>query len=400
MILFNRKTSKLCIFVIIVLILPIKLFGQNTLTLQSDIFYTSPGALIYVNGDITNNHGSFTHYGDLELTGDWINADTSKVFDNAGNGTVTLAGATQTIQGNTTTFPGLTLAGTGVKILAVNTNVNDTLDLQDHVLMLNGNDLQLYSPITTSIQRAGGYVNTSTNKTGHLIWNVASGNSYLFPMGADGPGRYRPLYVRPENNGTVAAQFMNYDPEMDGYERRKMNGNFNDVNYRFYHTLYWVNGSGYVNVAVPYNSDMDSLHNALAYWGPRNNDWELTQNYQETAQINEGTDRIALGQMNDTGTTALALAHFIDNEKIFIASAFSPNGDGVNDVFFVGGLQNFRNNEVEIFNRWGQMIFNEVGYRNDWRGDGLDVGVYMYIVRMYDAEGIEHVFKGNVTLIR
>jgi gliding motility-associated-like protein len=56
--------------------------------------------------------------------------------------------------------------------------------------------------------------------------------------------------------------------------------------------------------------------------------------------------------------------------KIKIPTAFSPNSDGYNDKFLVKGLEDYPDNELVIYNRWGVVVFNKKEYRNDWDGTG------------------------------
>ena len=72
-----------------------------------------------------------------------------------------------------------------------------------------------------------------------------------------------------------------------------------------------------------------------------------------------------------------------------VYSGFSPNGDGVNDKFRIDGLANFPNNELQIFNSGGAIIYEQKQYDNSWDGTYNDLplpdGVYFYI--LYDGEG-------------
>ena len=56
--------------------------------------------------------------------------------------------------------------------------------------------------------------------------------------------------------------------------------------------------------------------------------------------------------------------------QVFIPEGFSPNGDGVNDVFYIKGLKNYPKAKLTIFNRWGQIVYESpLGYQNDWNGE-------------------------------
>lgn len=78
----------------------------------------------------------------------------------------------------------------------------------------------------------------------------------------------------------------------------------------------------------------------------------------------------------------------IDGSGCAEATAFSPNGDGVNDFFFIENLSANGNNVVTIYNRWGDAVNNFSNYDNEnvaWRGtnfigNSLPVGTYFYVV--------------------
>lgn len=82
-----------------------------------------------------------------------------------------------------------------------------------------------------------------------------------------------------------------------------------------------------------------------------------------------------------------------------IPNAFTPNGDGVNDYFEIEALPAFPENEMMIFNRWGNMVHQQKSYQNDWQGSGLNEGTYYYILRVQIA-GKWNTFKGYITLVR
>ena len=73
-------------------------------------------------------------------------------------------------------------------------------------------------------------------------------------------------------------------------------------------------------------------------------------------------------------------------ESLKISNALSPNGDGINDQWTIGSLEEFSSNEVIVFNRRGRVVFREVNYRNDWDGTTslgrLPNGTYFYQVTL------------------
>ncbi|MFD2940004.1 PKD domain-containing protein [Flavobacterium notoginsengisoli] len=74
-----------------------------------------------------------------------------------------------------------------------------------------------------------------------------------------------------------------------------------------------------------------------------------------------------------------------------IYNEFSPNDDGTNDFFYIDCIDRYPNNQLEIFNRWGNLVYYKKGYNNTWDGkaDGsaktLPEGTYFYILDLGDG---------------
>lgn len=82
-----------------------------------------------------------------------------------------------------------------------------------------------------------------------------------------------------------------------------------------------------------------------------------------------------------------------------IPNVITPNGDGKNDYFEIKALESYTQNELTIFNRWGNMVYNSAPYHNNWDGHGLNEGTYYYALRVF-MQGKWHSFKGYITLLR
>jgi gliding motility-associated-like protein len=91
-------------------------------------------------------------------------------------------------------------------------------------------------------------------------------------------------------------------------------------------------------------------------------------------------------------------------DNLMVPSAFTPNGDGKNDVFRVANLTFQRLMEFRVFNRWGQEVFATTdvtkGWDGKWKGVMQDMGNYQYIIRVAFPDGFVETYKGDVTLVR
>ncbi len=85
-------------------------------------------------------------------------------------------------------------------------------------------------------------------------------------------------------------------------------------------------------------------------------------------------------------------------------TGFSPNGDGNNDVLRLVGTRWVTDFMVEIWNRWGELVYSSTDVTSGWdgnfKGNASQTGVYGYVVKYTDATGTAQIKKGNVTLIR
>ena len=91
--------------------------------------------------------------------------------------------------------------------------------------------------------------------------------------------------------------------------------------------------------------------------------------------------------------------------QMFVPDAFTPNGDGLNDVFRMGSTGYYKLVEMSVFNRWGNMVYHATGSENKgwdgtYNGAPQDIGVYNYFLIASRPDGTLESYKGTVTLIR
>ncbi|MFT5778151.1 MAG: gliding motility-associated-like protein [Crocinitomicaceae bacterium] len=82
------------------------------------------------------------------------------------------------------------------------------------------------------------------------------------------------------------------------------------------------------------------------------------------------------------------------------ANVVTPNGDAANDVWNIINIENYPDNHVAIYNRYGQEIFNAFGYNNEWdatyQGETVPDGSYYYVLTF---DGSTKIFKGAITVL-
>lgn len=77
---------------------------------------------------------------------------------------------------------------------------------------------------------------------------------------------------------------------------------------------------------------------------------------------------------------------------ILAPNVVTPNGDGINDFFRINGLENFPGSSLNVFNRWGNKLYSNDDYKNDWSPNVTD-GTYFYIVSVSDGRKLNGFFQ-------
>ncbi|MDP3470275.1 MAG: gliding motility-associated C-terminal domain-containing protein, partial [Algoriphagus sp.] len=86
--------------------------------------------------------------------------------------------------------------------------------------------------------------------------------------------------------------------------------------------------------------------------------------------------------------------------KLHFPNIFTPNGDGINDLWTITGLELIPNNSIQIVNRWGSLIFNSEPYNNNWTGDNLVEGAYFFMFKWKDNNQKVYEKTGFIHLVR
>ena len=114
-----------------------------------------------------------------------------------------------------------------------------------------------------------------------------------------------------------------------------------------------------------------------------------------TATSTESNDETVLRSAEEEPAT--------ESELFFIPSAFTPNGDGLNDLFLVKANFEPKSFEMTVLNRSGEMMFISrdlnIGWDGQLRGKLMPQGVYVCIIKYKDSQGNEHKQQGQVLLI-
>lgn len=89
--------------------------------------------------------------------------------------------------------------------------------------------------------------------------------------------------------------------------------------------------------------------------------------------------------------------------EIIFNNGITPNGDGKNETWIIDNIQKFPKCVVEVYNRWGDLLFSSTGYGTPWdgryNGNDLPVGTYYYVIKLNDPL-FPDAYTGPITIMR
>ncbi|RXG16496.1 Ig-like domain-containing protein [Leeuwenhoekiella aestuarii] len=164
-----------------------------------------------------------------------------------------------------------------------------------------------------------------------------------------------------------------------------------------------------VGEALPSGLQFESFTAPIGDYNPLTGEWSIPQLAANTSTIltitatvlETGNYRNVATILNsnpvDSNPDNNSSEVEIDPDCLMVFNEFSPNGDGMNDLFTIRCIENYPNNRLNIFNRVGQLVYTANGYNNSWNGVsnvassinksvGLPVGTYYYALELGDGE--------------
>lgn len=86
------------------------------------------------------------------------------------------------------------------------------------------------------------------------------------------------------------------------------------------------------------------------------------------------------------------------------ANMFTPNGDMINDLWIIEGINRFQGATVTVFDRWGQVVFKSIGYAQPWdgtnRGKELPSATYYYVIEINSLNVDAEPITGSITIVK
>jgi gliding motility-associated-like protein len=377
---------------------------------------------IYTNGGVSNEaNGTFSNSGQLYINssgsdpGYWSNIAGNAGFTNSagvqGASTITcyLIGGNQNIEGNATTeFHNLRLRGSGIKQLnGVDAIVHDTLDLSTFELATGTNRLYVTNTDPNAIENVHSQGFVSSLAGGFLARNTAQASRYVFPVGSSiGQFRYRPVEVAPVNSASnqYAVRFFNdmADNDVPAYPVAQRQATMSRVNEYYYHNITREQGASPADITIYYDAASDGPTTGIAHWqnAPQ---WEDIVSSPDAPNYGYSSYTRQAWDFSNT-SPAFALMKLINEcGEMFVPTAFSPDGNGENDMECVYG-KCVEELYFAIYDRWGEKVFETTDMTQCWdgtyRGRQMNTAVFVFYMKANLTDGTEVVKKGNISLIR
>jgi gliding motility-associated-like protein len=135
--------------------------------------------------------------------------------------------------------------------------------------------------------------------------------------------------------------------------------------------------------------------------------WDNTQTIEDISNLSPGAYIIIVSDANNCSVTQtyniLAGTEPCLPESFYIPNIFSPNGDNINDVFYVRG-NGIKTIHISIYDRWGEKIFETNDVSEGWDGtfhsQMMESAVFVYYIDAEMESGSVYKEKGNITLVR
>ena len=148
------------------------------------------------------------------------------------------------------------------------------------------------------------------------------------------------------------------------------------------------------------SSELSFIH----YWGVDLNfdgEYDYTTEERDLTELSIGI--YSLHIIDDIYGCEMIYDYILQSEFdcVEVPTGFSPNGDGINDYWVIGAMEEYQDVEVQVYNRWGDLVFYSDDNKDYWdgtyKGKHMPTADYFYIIKDRDGISLSH---GRVTLRR
>lgn len=167
-----------------------------------------------------------------------------------------------------------------------------------------------------------------------------------------------------------------------------------------------INAFGDANIPLGFSTPLE-VFGATEEFGVENYVWApngslddfLSQSPEATPS--NTTTYFVEGQVGDCLVTDQVVVTV--DQAITVLNTFSPNGDGINDTWRILRIENFDSALINVFDRWGQLVYKTIGYTTPWDGTNegkrLTTGTYYYVIELNSLEITSEPLTGFVVIL-
>lgn len=232
-------------------------------------------------------------------------------------------------------------------------------------------------------------------------------DAFLFPVGSDNYYRYAAMSAPESVADAFTGKYFPTDPNTL-YPLTSKDNAIDLISDTEYWTVDKTDSSSDVFLTLSWNENTtaskifaapyDEIH--IVRWDDAQKRW-----IDEGGVANPATKEVSMlvAKLKNYGVFTLGRVKSAPNTNsdIVIHNAVSPDGDGLNDFFMIEGIENYPDNKVDVYDRWGVKVYETTSYNTNGnvfkgisegrltvkKGDKLPVGTYFYIVDVKDAAG-------------
>ena len=394
---------------------PIILFGQTGFINTGD-FIVSPETVVSVFFDAVNSkNGSFINDGEIHFHKNLTNYGSLNFSETSGGLAKFIGNSVQTISGSEKSY-------------FYNVEFNNLSDYKAFVLksdiqisgkanFLNG-IVEIPDELENILFFDKGATHLSVSDYSHVDGKVRKiGNSkFTFPIGDNAYYRMAIISSPDDNEDHFTSQYhYNNTNHLFPHESKEPGIKFIEPNE--YWTVNRTGGNSNVILSISWNNatssdkllnDPDKIH--IVRWDEEEQMW-----IDEGGVVDKNVNTVTtVSPLSKYGVFTFGYVDQEVNEEIVVYDIFTPNNDGINEQLRIDNIDQFPNNSLQIYNRWGRLVFETEGYgQNDnyfkgyssekatiKRKEQLPVGTYYYILRYVNKQGKEIRKVGGIYISR
>ena len=323
------------------------------------------------------------------------------------NETITVSGS------NKATFQNVEIDATN------NVELKNSLGVTNELSFINGKVVTPKSDANVSLDfiQHDFYAGEDDNRHVDGYASVSGTEEFVFPIGAD--NKLRPMIVPAQNqNTTFKGAYFNEDPNSPTTLSQTFVTNQKQAFIENISQLeFWnLKGTNKTTVTLTWDSqsDITAITNnveelKVVGWSKTENKWMDLGSSNVSGNLTSG--QVTSNEFIPNDYEIMTIGAGVANGKLDdVNIIFTPNGDSTNETLVFEGLEQYNKSELEVYNRWGNLVYKTTDYKNDWNGkssgratvnanDDLPVGTYFYTLK-FGNDSLSKTQKGWVYIQR